>query len=157
MTEGVRNSKSRLSYLKILMNFHNRLSSEICQTNILQIIPIMEKFMLIIREDLGRLRDATEREQTSEIQEMFEWTKALASSGKYLHSEPLDTSGRYVSKNEVLSDGPFIEAKEGIAGYYMIMAKSIAEAVSVAQTCPLIMKGEAVIEIRPVFRGPTLE
>ena len=35
----------------------------------------MEKFMLIIREDLGRLRDATEREQTSEIQEMFEWKK----------------------------------------------------------------------------------
>ena len=116
----------------------------------------MQKFMLIIREDLSRLGQASEKEQSAEIQEMFEWTKSLAASGKYLHSEPLDTSGRYVSKNEVLSDGPFIEAKEGIAGYYMIMADNIGDAVSVSQTCPLVIKGEAVIEVRPVFAGPSI-
>lgn len=49
----------------------------------------MEKFMLLIREDLKRLRKSTEEERLAEMLEMFEWTKWIAESGNYVHSEPL--------------------------------------------------------------------
>ena len=110
----------------------------------------MQKFMLIIREDLKRLSTITDEERFSNIPEQLEWIKSIADAGNYITGEPLAISGRYVSKNDVLSDGPFIEAKEGIAGYDMILAENINQAVSIAQTCPLVMKGMAVIEVRPV-------
>lgn len=107
--------------------------------------------MLIVREDMKRLRELTDEERFSNIPEMLKWIKSLADSGNYVGGEPLAMTGRYVSKNDVLSDGPFIEAKEGICGYDMILAENINQAVSIAQTCPLVMKGVAIREVRPVL------
>jgi len=106
--------------------------------------------MLLIREDLKRLRQFSEAQHQAEIDEMFEWTKWIAESGHYVYSEPLHVTGRYVSKKQVLSDGPFIESKEGVAGYFIIKAENIDEAVSIAQRCPLVKREEAVIEVRPI-------
>ena len=111
----------------------------------------MEKFMLLIREDLKKLRQSTEEQRSAEIKRMHEWTKSLAASGNLVHTDPLDATGRYVTKTQVLSDGPFIDAKEGIAGYYNIFAESINHAVVIAQSCPLILLDEAAIEVRPII------
>jgi hypothetical protein len=113
----------------------------------------MERFMLIVREDLKRLSQLTEEERFANIPIMLEWIKSIAESGNYVGGEPLAITGRYVSKSDVLSDGPFIEAKEGIAGYDIILAENINQAVSIAQTCPLVMQGIAVREVRPIL-GP---
>jgi hypothetical protein len=48
-----------------------------------------------------------------------------------------------------VTDGPFAEAKEVIGGYWMIQAKSKAEAVEWARRCPAA-PGD-IIEIRQVF------
>lgn len=111
----------------------------------------MEKFMLIVREDMERLRKMTDEERFSNIPEMLKWIQSIAESGNYVTGEPLALTGRYVSKNAVLSDGPFIESKEGIAGYDIILAENINQAVSIAQTCPLVMKGLAIREVRPII------
>jgi hypothetical protein len=113
----------------------------------------MEKFMLIVREDLKRLSQLTDEERFANIPIMLEWIRGIAESGNYIGGEPLAIAGRYVSKTDVLSDGPFIEAKEGIAGYDIILAENINQAVSIAQTCPLVMQGIAVREVRPIL-GP---
>lgn len=110
----------------------------------------MQKFMLIVREDMQRLRKMTDEERFSNIPEMLRWVQSIADSGNYVHGEPLAMTGRYVSKTEVLSDGPFIESKEGICGYDIITAENINQATSIAQTCPLVMKGLAVREVRPI-------
>jgi hypothetical protein len=110
----------------------------------------MEKFMLIIREDLSRIGKLTDEERFSNIPEQLKWIQSIADSGNYITGEPLGVKGRYVTKDDVLSDGPFIESKEGVSGYDMIMAENINQAVAIAQMCPLVMKGVAVIEVRPV-------
>ena len=110
----------------------------------------MEKFLLLIREDINRLRQSPEG-HSKRIQEMMRWVEVLGESGNYLGGEPLVTIGRYVSKDNVLSDGPFIEAKESISGYIFINAENIDQAVSMAQTCPYVMNDTMVIEVRPVM------
>jgi hypothetical protein len=110
----------------------------------------MEKFLLLIREDIERLRQSPE-EHNNRIQEMTRWVEALAESGNYVGGEPLLTAGRYVSKDNVLSDGPFIEAKESISGYVFIKAENLDQAVSITQTCPLVLNDTMVIEVRPVM------
>jgi len=49
------------------------------------------------------------------------------------------------------TDGPFTEAKEMIAGFWLIQVKSREEALEWASRCPLA-EGETV-EIRPVFEN----
>jgi len=49
------------------------------------------------------------------------------------------------------TDGPFTEAKEMIAGFWLIQVKSREEALEWASRCPLA-EGE-IVEIRPVFEN----
>jgi len=97
------------------------------------------------------IRRFTDAEYQVELQEMVVWTKSIAASGKLIATEPLEATGRYVTKKKVLSDGPFIEAKEGVAGFYIILANNMDEAVAVAESCPYVKREQAVIEVRPVL------
>lgn len=115
-----------------------------------KIIIAMEKFMIIVREDLEKIGRLTPEERFAMFPTILDWVRSLAESGNYIAGEPLAITGRYVSKNEVLSDGPFIESKEGISGYDLIMAENIDQAVAIAQSCPMVMQGLAVREVRPV-------
>ena len=113
----------------------------------------MEKFLFIIREELKTLREYTEEQRNQGMQDMALWVESLAESWSYLGGEPLAITGRYVTKDDVVSDGPFIESKEGVSGYLLINAENLDQAASFAQTCPLVMRGSMVIEVRPVL-GP---
>jgi hypothetical protein len=110
----------------------------------------MEKFMLIIREDLGKMRQMTEEERFANIPMMLKWVDSLIETGNYIKGEPLHTTGRYVSKDQILSDGPFIEAREGISGYEIIWAENLEQAAAIAQNCPLVQQGLGVREVRPI-------
>lgn len=111
----------------------------------------MEKFLLIMREDLKKIGRYTDEERFANIPIMQKWIESIAESGNYVEGNPLKISGRYVSKDNVLSDGPFIEAKEGVSGYDIIKAENLEQAVAFAQSCPLVIQGLAIIEVRPLF------
>src|ERR1700734_4516698 len=106
----------------------------------------MEKFMLIIREDLAKMRKMTDEERFANIPMMLKWVDSLIETGNFIKGEPLLATGRYVSKDQILSDGPFIEAREGISGYLIIRAENIEQAAAIAQTSPLLQSGLGVRE-----------
>ena len=110
----------------------------------------MEKFLFIIREDVQQLKSSVELHEYR-IQEMTRWVAGLAESGNYNGGNALKTNGSYVAKDDVLSDGPFIEAKECISGFIFINAENMEQATAIAQTCPYVMDGSTVIEVRPVL------
>lgn len=114
----------------------------------------MEKFMLIVREDLARIGRLTVKDRLSEGPDMLGWVQSLSESGNYISGEPLAIKGRYVTKDGVQSDGPFIEAKEGVSGYDLIWAENIEQATAIAQSCPMVMAGFAIREVRPVQPFP---
>lgn len=109
----------------------------------------MEKFMLLVREDLKKLKEVTDIDRDHGVQEMMEWVDSLGDN--FAGGEPLWPQGRYVTKDQIVSDGPFIEAKEGISGYIMINAENLEQAAAIAQTCPILLRGELDIEVRPVL------
>jgi hypothetical protein len=111
----------------------------------------MEKFLLIIREDLSKLRQWNEDERYDAIREMDEWVRSLIKKGNYVGGDALRIKGRYVRKDNVISDGPFIEAKEGISGFIFLEANDLDDAVSIAQTCALVQSGDMAIEVRPLM------
>ena len=111
----------------------------------------MEKYMLLVREDLKMKSAMTREDFLKDIDEMARWVQGLAQSGNYVDGEPLAPTGAYLSKENVLSDGPFIEAKEGVSGFITILAENQEQANAIAQTCPRVLNGQLSLEIRPLF------
>lgn len=112
----------------------------------------MDKFLLLIREDMEKLKLLPKEDFQACIDRMTGWVAELAEAGNYVDAaEPLRTIGRYVSRENILSDGPFIEAKEAISGYFIINAADLEHAAAIAQTCPQVVNGNSMIEVRPVL------
>jgi len=83
----------------------------------------------------------------------LEFANELAGSGRLLAAEPLHpahsaTTVRVRNGNAALFDGPFAETKELLAGFYLIEAKDLNEALAVAARIPPAKYGS--IEVRPV-------
>lgn len=110
----------------------------------------MEKFMLIVREDLKQIGQFDLEERFARSPDMLPWIKQLTDAGLYIMGQPLYVAGSYVTQNDVVTDGPFIEAKEGISGFDLIWAENMEQAVAIAQSCPMVMSGFAIREVRQV-------
>jgi hypothetical protein len=78
---------------------------------------------------------------------------ALRKSGVLVAAEalqPIDTATTVRIRNGKLSvtDGPFAETKEHLAGFYLIEARDLNEAIQVAAKIPPAREGS--VEVRPV-------
>ena len=81
----------------------------------------------------------------------YTWVDGLRNQGILRGAQPLMEEGKLVtgSRGDVVTDGVFAESKEAIAGYFLLAIDSTAEAVRLAQECPILAYG-AQIEVRPV-------
>jgi len=84
---------------------------------------------------------------------MLKYNEELVKAGVLLAGEGLYDSSRgsrviYKAGKKSVVDGPFAEAKELVAGFYIIQVSSKEEAIEWAKRCP----GENCrIEVRPIF------
>ncbi len=80
----------------------------------------------------------------------FEWVQKLKNEKRYVSGEALLPGGKTVSgAKKTVTDGPFAESKEVIGGYFVLMAKDLDEATTIAKDCPdYELKG--VVEVREV-------
>ena len=81
------------------------------------------------------------------------FAQELVDRGKLLAAEPLhpiDSATTVRVRNGALSvtDGPFAETKEMLAGFYLVDAKDLNEAIRIASDIPPARHGS--IEVRPV-------
>jgi hypothetical protein len=78
---------------------------------------------------------------------------AIRKSGHCLASEALQsvqtaTTVRVRDAKASITDGPFAETKEQLAGFYMIEAKDLDEAIQLASKIPPARVGS--VEVRPI-------
>ncbi|MGH2524017.1 MAG: YciI family protein, partial [Anaerolineales bacterium] len=74
-------------------------------------------------------------------------------AGEGLHPSSRGARVRFSGSKRTVVDGPFTEAKELLAGFWMIQVKSKEEAIEWVKRCPNPLEGEAEIEIRQVFEA----
>ncbi|GAA1770838.1 YciI family protein [Luedemannella helvata] len=55
-------------------------------------------------------------------------------------------------RGDVVTDGPFIEAKEVVAGFFVLEAPSLEVAIEIAKLNPATIEGG--VEVRPLFEPP---
>jgi hypothetical protein len=89
---------------------------------------------------------------------MQKYNEELVKAGVMLAGEGLKPSSagkrvRFSGAKRTVIDGPFAETKELLAGFWLIQAKSMDEAVEWVKRCPNPMLSDSEIEIRPVFEA----
>jgi len=112
----------------------------------------MKEFMLIIRTEGDHLVDLSPEDQQKHIQQVMVYMEDLMKTGKLKSAQPLEQAGVMISGAKgKLKDGPFNETKEVIAGYFLIQAKDLGEAIQVARNNPVFESAKnARIEVRPI-------
>jgi hypothetical protein len=114
------------------------------------------KYMMLIYMDEQALGEA-ERQKC--YMESAQYAQSLDAKGQYLGAAPLHptvtaTSVRTREGKSLVTDGPFAETREQLGGFFLVEAKDLDEAISIASQIPAGKFG--TVEIRPVIEVPAL-
>ncbi|MCI0356213.1 MAG: YciI family protein [Acidobacteria bacterium] len=109
------------------------------------------KYLLLIYSEEQAWSEA-ERQHC--YQESTQLAHELKAGGQFLATSPLQpvaeaTSVRVRDGKRLVTDGPFAETREQLGGYFLIEAKDLDEAISIAARIPGARKG--TVEVRPVL------
>lgn len=115
------------------------------------------KYMLLIYHDDTDWANTSESERQEIYGEYRTLIEDLRSRGKYLTGDELQpattaSSVRVRDGKQIVTDGPFAETREQVGGFFMIEAKDLQEATSIAARIPSARVG--AIEVRPVAESP---
>lgn len=104
------------------------------------------KYLCLVYLDEKRLNELPD-------EDCVDYDTAIRSSGHCLASEALEsvqtaTTVRMRNGKLSVTDGPFAETKEQLAGFYMIEARDLNEAIQIASKIPPARVGS--IEVRPI-------
>ena len=115
------------------------------------------RFMVIVKADGNS--EAGVMPSTELLTAMGKFNEEMVKAGVMLAGEGLQASSkgariRFNQGKPIVTDGPFSEAKELIAGFWIIQVKSKQEAIEWMKRCPPPMgNGAGELEIRQVFEA----
>ena len=114
------------------------------------------KYMLLIYGDEHALSETERKDCYTESTQL---AHDIHASGQYLAANPLHptsmaTSVQVRDGKRLVTDGPFAETREQLGGYFLIEAKNLDEAITIAARIPMARKG--TVEVRPVIEIPGL-
>ena len=104
------------------------------------------KYLCLVYSEEGKLEAIDDRECLAVSEEIRSGGHRLAAEA--LHPVQTATTLRVRNGRLSLTDGPFAETKEQLAGFYLIEARDLNEAIQVAAKIPPARVGS--IEVRPV-------
>jgi hypothetical protein len=112
------------------------------------------RFMIIIKADEESEAGVMPSEQL--LTEMTAFNEELVKAGVMLAGEGLHPSSKgarvlFSGDKRTVVDGPFTEAKELVAGYWLLEVSSKEEAIEWVKRIPNPDQKDAVVEIRQVF------
>jgi hypothetical protein len=111
------------------------------------------KYLLLIYHDEKSWSAISEAERQQIYLEYRKLRTELQSRGQFVTGSQLQpiataTSVRVRDGKELVTDGPFAETHEQLGGYFLVEAKDLDEATSIAALIPSARTG--AIEVRPL-------
>jgi hypothetical protein len=111
------------------------------------------KYLLLVHHDEAAFQKMHQSTRRQMLDESVQLTHELHADRQYLSASPLHPAAtaaivRVREGKRYVTDGPFIETKEQLAGYFLIDAGSLNEAIGIAARVPGGRIG--TVEVRPV-------
>jgi hypothetical protein len=113
------------------------------------------QYALLIYSSEANDAKMTPAEGHAVFQGYMEFTQWLEKSGKSKGGQPLEktanaTTVRVRNGKTATTDGPFAETKEQLGGFYLVDAKDLDDAISIAARIPGASHG--CVEVRPIMK-----
>ena len=110
------------------------------------------RYLCLIYLDERELAAMPETQMNALNARHLEFNDALLFGGRFIEAEALEPAGattcvRVRQGRSRVVDGPYAETKEQVAGFYLIEARDLNEAIQVAADIPSALLG--TIEVRP--------
>jgi hypothetical protein len=111
------------------------------------------QYLLLIYQNEAEVEKMGEAQWKQVHGEYMSFTQGIVQSGHFKAGDALQRSStattvRVRNGKTLTTDGPFAETREQLAGYYLIEAKDLDHAVTVAERIPSAKWGS--IEVRPI-------
>jgi hypothetical protein len=111
------------------------------------------QYLLLIHDDEQLWASMSDEERGAYFGEYMDFTQSLVDAGVWVGGNQLQgtdtaTAVRIRDGETLTTDGPFAETKEQLAGYYLIEAETLDDALDWAARIPSARIG--TIEVRPV-------
>jgi hypothetical protein len=111
---------------------------------------MMAEFMYLFWNKGGKTAKWTPEEMKGHMQNWMTWTESLTKGGHLTGGQHLEDTGKVVrGPKKTVTDGPYAEAKDVVAGYLIVSAKDLDEAVELSKGCP-VLEGDWMVEVRPI-------
>ena len=112
------------------------------------------QYMLLVHHDEEAFMKIDEAKRQQMLEESVQLTHQLHANGHYVSASPLQPAAtaaivRVQDGKLAVTDGPFVETKEQLAGYFLIDAKDLNEAIRIAARVPGARIG--TVEVRPLI------
>jgi hypothetical protein len=111
------------------------------------------KYLCLIYSDEALWPKLPKAETDKMMSEYMAFTDSIRTSGHYIGGNRLQPTSmaatvRIRNGKASTTDGPFMETREQLGGYYLVEARDLNEAISIATRIPGARVGS--IEVRPV-------
>jgi hypothetical protein len=98
----------------------------------------------------------TESERKASMEEFFSYDEMLRKNGHIIGGQGLQSASkaatlRFQNGNVAVTDGPYAETKEQLAGFFILEAEDLKQAIELMSKHPAVKGGP--IEIRPAAEG----
>jgi hypothetical protein len=108
------------------------------------------KYLCLVYADENQLHSLPESPKDDEC---LAYAASVHDSGRMIAAEALEsvrtaTTVRVRNGKPAVTDGPFAETKEQLAGFYLVEARDLNEAIQIASKVPAARVGS--VEVRPV-------
>jgi hypothetical protein len=109
----------------------------------------MQEYLLLIRTQGDYCESMLPEQYQKHLQNVGDYIQKLTLEGRFRSAQPLQIAGTMLKGGKgSFKDGPFIESKEVIIGYFLVLAENLDEAREIAKANPVFNETEASIEIR---------
>lgn len=110
------------------------------------------RYLCLIYHDEKQLAAMPEAEMGALNARHLAFNEEILASGQFIEAEALQSAAsstclRVRNGKVTLTDGPYMETKEMIAGFYLVEARDLNEAIALAARIPSAPLG--TIELRP--------
>jgi hypothetical protein len=112
----------------------------------------ISEYLLLFR-NTGWYKNLSPEEIQRNMDRFTAWFEQLSSKGQFKGGGPLKHAGKIIAPGKAVTDGPFAETKEAIAGFFVIRADSLEQAIEIAHGCPGLQFGQTV-EVRAIAAEP---
>jgi hypothetical protein len=110
----------------------------------------MDEFLLLFRIDILTKDAQPTAEQMKVYMDQYRaWVDTIIAENKFVGGKGLSTEGKVLKENFV-TDGPFVEIKESIAGFIIIKADDLADAIRLSKGCPILNGKGNSVEVRKI-------